>query len=95
MQSFKNFGKQAQLNEMRDEHNPLFLFSQTGDTMLMAVAKGGVDPKMIARATLANRGIGKSGRWVGHEAAEKEWGITPSERSLWKSWNHAAGGQYT
>lgn len=41
--------------------------------VLLAVASGVVDVDALVRAELANRGIGRSGRWVGFSQATTEW----------------------
>ena len=43
--------------------------------LLLAMAKGEVDVEAIAARLVADRGLDKRGKWVGFEAAAREWGI--------------------
>lgn len=60
---------------MRDEDNPQFLFSLTNTKLLMQIANGELDSVQLAKETLANRGIGKSGVWSGFSEAAKQWSV--------------------
>lgn len=59
----------------KDEQNPNYIFNLTASDLLVGIAKGELDPILRAKKELANRGIGKTGRWVGFDNAAKEWGI--------------------
>lgn len=63
------------ISEVSDDKNPGFLFSTTHTELLVKIAQKKIDPVMLAKTELANRGIGKSGKWVGHEKASDEWGV--------------------
>ncbi len=71
----------AALNEasmngtLRDELNPLFVFQMTHNDLLIAIATGKLDAVQLARETLAGRGIGEGGVWVGFDRADAEWGL--------------------
>lgn len=43
--------------------------------LLLAMAKGEVDVEAIAASLVAGRGLDKRGKWVGFEAASREWGV--------------------
>ena len=60
---------------LRDELNPLFVFSMTHNDLLIAIATGKLDAVQLARETLAGRGIGEGGVWVGFDRADAEWGL--------------------
>lgn len=63
------------MKEGEDDKNPNYLFAMTWTELLVKVASKKVDAVMIAKKELANRGIGKNGKWVGHEESAKEWGV--------------------
>ena len=84
MQSQKNGARRAELaalnkasmdGTLRDELNPLFVFQMTHNDLLVAIATGKIDAVQLAREELANRGMGKTGSWVGFDRAEAEWGL--------------------
>lgn len=58
-----------------DETNPDFLFQTTHVKLVQAVATGRLDAKKAAQREMANRGLGKSGKWVGFDQAAKEWKV--------------------
>lgn len=58
-----------------DETNPDFLFSMTHVKLVKAVATGRLDAKKLAQREMANRGLGKNGKWVGFDQAAKEWKV--------------------
>lgn len=58
-----------------DEQNPQYLYSTTHIKLLTQIAKGKIDANKLAKAEMANRGMGKSGKWVGFDKAKKEWGV--------------------
>ncbi len=60
---------------LRDELNPLFIFSMTHNDLLVAIATGKIDAVQLAKEQLAGRGFGKTGTWVGSDRAESEWGL--------------------
>jgi len=62
---------QAELADGRDEVNPAYLFSTTATSLLLAIVDGLIDPVRLAHETLANRGLGENGQWVGFEAAKQ------------------------
>ena len=43
--------------------------------LLLAMAKGEVDVEAIAARLVADRGLDKRGKWVGFEAAAREWAV--------------------
>jgi len=54
-----------------DHENPDFLFSITSTVLLLAIESGSIDPVLLARRELANRGVDRSGAWVGFPAATR------------------------
>lgn len=62
---------EAALAGGRDETNPQFLFSLTATDLLLAVVNGLVDPGLLARRELANRGLDQDGAWVGFPRARE------------------------
>jgi hypothetical protein len=54
----------------RDEAS---LLQTASAAFLLAVARGEIDLNAFARHELASRGLGKSGEWVGFNAAEQTW----------------------
>jgi len=55
----------------RDELNPDFLFQGTATDLLLAAASGMIDPALLARRELANRGLDLDGQWVGFDRARE------------------------
>lgn len=43
--------------------------------LLVAAATGKVDLNALARETLASRGLGRKGEWVGFDRATAEWKV--------------------
>ena len=60
-----------EINGGSDATNPEFLFQQTATPLLLAITGGLIDPVLLARCELANRGLDLDGKWVGFAAAEK------------------------
>ena len=61
------------LKEMRDEDNPEFLYSLTSTKLLLLIGNKRFDPILAAKKELINRGVDKSGKWIGHEKAAQLW----------------------
>ncbi len=57
--------------ECPDSENPDFLFSTTATVLLLAIESGAIDPVALARRELANRGVDRSGSWVGFPTATR------------------------
>ncbi|MBU6429767.1 MAG: hypothetical protein KGR26_12200 [Cyanobacteria bacterium REEB65] len=58
-----------------DDLNPLFVFQMTHNELLVAIATGKIDAVQLAREELANRGMGKTGTWVGFDRAASDWDL--------------------
>lgn len=58
-----------------DDLNPQFIFSMTATELLLKIASGKIDAIDFARKELSNRGIGKSGVWIGFSEAAKQWEV--------------------
>jgi hypothetical protein len=63
------------LGEMRDEDNPEFLFNMTSVKLLLQISNGRLDAVKLAKLALVNRGLDKSGKWIGHDEAKKFWKV--------------------
>lgn len=55
-----------------DYENPDYLFSRISTNLLAAIASGAINPIALAERELANRGVGKKGKWVGFSMAKTE-----------------------
>lgn len=58
---------------MSDDLNPEFIFRTVHTELLVKAANGEIDLDALLRAELRNRGVDRSDRWIGHEAAERLW----------------------
>lgn len=58
---------------LKDDENPIFIFSMTSTKLLAAISKGDINALNLARQELINRGIGTGGHWVGFKQAKIEW----------------------
>jgi hypothetical protein len=55
---------------------------QTGKTKdVLALAKGKISGRQVARYELANRGMDRNGKWVGFDRAFAQWGFTPPKKA--------------
>ena len=61
--------------ELSDDLNPEYMFNMTATEILLQIAKGKIDAVDYAKKQLSNRGIGKSGVWVGFSEAAKQWEV--------------------
>ena len=61
--------------KISDELNQEFLFSNTHNELLVKIALGKIDAVKVAKETLASRGVGINGKWVGFDRARQEWGL--------------------
>jgi len=67
-------GKKA--NELLDfDDTPESIFQTMPTKILMMIANKKIDPIKIAKGILADKGVGKSGNWVGFDKSKKLWGI--------------------
>lgn len=64
-----------QKNEMPDELNPEFLFNGTANALLAQIVKGQIDPVLLAKQQLANRGLNSDGVWIGFKKAKAHHGL--------------------
>ena len=62
------------INEVSDDKNPEYLFSDVDSKLLIDIASGKIDAKKLAAQEMSNRGFDKKGKWVGYDKAEKIWG---------------------
>lgn len=56
---------------MQDSKNPKFLFQSTDTELLIKAVSGKINLLQLVEKELANRGLDKSGKWIGFSAAEK------------------------
>lgn len=61
----------AREEELPDDENPAFLYSNTWTCILVKIASGEIDANYLARVELAKRGLDINGTWVGFKAAAK------------------------
>jgi len=67
---------QREIADGRDGTNPQFLFQQTNTVLLLAIADGLIDPLLLVRHELANRGLDENGAWCGFARARQIHGVT-------------------
>ena len=67
--------KTEKVEELSDDLNPKFMFSNTATELLVEIAIGKIDAIDYAKAELSARGIGKAGVWVGFREAKKQWEV--------------------
>ena len=63
------------MNEGSDEENPDYMFQMIHTKLLLMVANKKIDVAKMAKQELAQRGLGKSGSWVGFDKAKEQWGV--------------------
>jgi hypothetical protein len=66
----------ADLATGHDTTNPAFLYSTTATPLLLAIAASLIDPVLLARRELVNRGLDADGEWVGFDEARRIHGVT-------------------
>jgi hypothetical protein len=66
---------------MTDEQNPEYMFQGASTELLLKAAKGEISLTQLAKAELANRGLGLRGEWIGFPAAKRYWDNTHAVRS--------------
>ena len=72
--SISEIGRRLLNNE--DAASERYAIFQIIDTdVLLEIASGTVDPVELARIELAQRGLGKDGKWIGFPQARKLWGV--------------------
>jgi hypothetical protein len=62
-------------NQLPDDLNPEFLFNGTANKLLSQIIKGQIDPVLLAKQQLANRGLDSEGKWIGFTKAKKHHGL--------------------
>jgi hypothetical protein len=67
----------AEIAAGRDQTNPVFLYSTTAAALLLAIAAGLIDPVLLARREIANRGLDADGAWCGFDEARRIHGVQP------------------
>jgi len=51
------------------------IFQGIDTDVLLEIVTGKVDPAELARIELAQRGLGKDGKWIGFPQARQLWGV--------------------
>lgn len=58
--------------ELPDAKNPAYMFQTIHTDLLVAIARGEINPVELAKQELANRGLDiRTGKWVGFERARE------------------------
>jgi hypothetical protein len=52
-------------DELPDDKNPIYLFSNTHADLLVQIVGNKIDSRKLALEQLRNRGLDEEGRWVG------------------------------
>jgi hypothetical protein len=52
------------------------IFQGIDTDVLLEIAGGKVDPAELVRIELAQRGLGKDGKWIGFPQARQLWGVS-------------------
>lgn len=60
---------------MSDDLNPAYIFQTIAAQILASIARGDVDPVVLAKRELASRGLDQNGKWVGFAKAAEIHGI--------------------
>lgn len=68
--------------ELPDDLNPQYLFSGVANVLLIQIVKGEIDPVLIAKQELANRGWGLNNEWIGFDEANKLYGLDKNGHPL-------------
>jgi hypothetical protein len=64
--TYNKYKTAAMLGLIPDEENPLFLFSQTDEGLLLEIVNGRIDPIELAKMEMHNRGLDiRTGKWIG------------------------------
>lgn len=63
--------KASETGTLRDDDNPGFLFQGVSNAILAMIVKGEISAQWLAGKELANRGLDKSGLWVGFDKADE------------------------
>lgn len=56
---------------IKDDENPAFMFSTVWTSLLVQIVNGEISAQFLASMELAQRGLDKSGKWVGFDQARK------------------------
>lgn len=72
LDQYKSLHTASNTGEIKDDSNPVFMFSMTSTDVLALIAQGKIDPVWFAKKELANRGQNIKGQWVGFVVAGNE-----------------------
>lgn len=64
-QEFKEYNQAALKGTLKDELNPIFIFSMTSTSLLVDMLSNRLGPKALIRQELKNRGLDETGKYVG------------------------------
>lgn len=71
----KEVAQMADMTNLPDDKNPKFMFQPVHTELLVKAVNGEIDLQALAAAELRNRGLDRSGRWIGFEAARRLWAV--------------------
>ena len=63
--------KEIQIINSSDDNNPKYLFQGINTSLLSLAALEKLDLNRLVEMELANRGLDRSGKWIGFDAAKK------------------------
>lgn len=63
------------LKEISDDDNPEYLFNGVNTSIVKAIANKRIDAVKLAQKELYQRGLDKSGKWIGPAKAKEYWKI--------------------
>ena len=60
---------------MSDKTNPAYMLQMAATELLVKILSGEIDPRALAAAEMASRGLDAAGKWVGFKRANEIHGI--------------------
>ena len=76
---------EQEMNEMKDEENPEFIFQTMNMRLLLMGANKKINAVKAAKEELANRGYDNAGKWVGFGDPEKSSKAVEKRLAMFKS----------
>ena len=64
-EQYKQFQQAADIGTIKDDVNPIFIFSMTATELLTKIVSGEINAVELAAIELQNRGLDMSGKWIG------------------------------
>lgn len=75
IKTYQDYKAATNNDTVNDELNPCYLYNQTANKLLVDIINGDVDAVLLAKAALANRGMGPDGKWVGFDKSAELLGL--------------------